>query len=303
MLQNKIVLLFLLVINFMFSQQKVDTVYVYEEIILHDTIYIEKKLDEIKIDNAVLTKEKNSDKLSIEVIQNGKKIKIKLDTIIGIDKKQFGDFSKKKSWFFGGKFLFGIAENSFFKSLNASNNFGIGLGTWTKKQLFNSKFSIGIGVDVFYWSSPFSFDASKNNSSLNGYYFTDIKQPILFKGIENKHFQFQVPLQIYYQYKKFIPSIGVFAGISNYKSEFVGSSGKLPISLDETQVFEAQALQMGYLAELQYEISKHISIGLNFISGNSKNLIFINKNDKNQMFKTNNSFRENRFLIALVYKL
>ena len=115
MLQNKIVLLFLLVINFMFSQQKVDTVYVYEEIILHDTIYIEKKLDEIKIDNAVLTKEKNSDKLSIEVIQNGKKIKIKLDTIIGIDKKQFGDFSKKKSWFFGVNFILVLPKIAFLK--------------------------------------------------------------------------------------------------------------------------------------------------------------------------------------------
>jgi hypothetical protein len=303
MLQNKILVLFLLFFNFMFGQQKIDTIYVYEEVIVHDTLYIEKELKEIKIDKATLTKGKDDEKMSVEVMQNGKKLKIKLDTIIGIDKKQIGDFQKKKSWFFGVKFHFATSENSFFKSLKSSNNIGIGLGIWTKKQLFDSNFSLGIGLDGLYWSSPFSFDASQNESVLNGYYFTDSKKPILFKGIDNKYFQVQIPLQFNYKFKKFSPSFGVFASISNYKSEFIVSSGKLPLSLDETQIFEAQALQMGYLAELQYEVTKHMSVSLNFSSGNSKNLIFTNKNDKSQILKTNNSFQENKFSLTLIYSL
>jgi hypothetical protein len=295
--------LFLLFLNFMFGQQKIDTIYVYEEVIVHDTVYIEKELNEIKIDKAILTKGKDDEKVNIEVMQNGKKLKIKLDTIIGIDKKQIGDFKKNKSWFFGGKFHFGSAENSFFKNLKSSNNIGIGLGIWTKKQLFDSNFSIGIGLDGFYWSSPFLFDASQNESVLNGYYFTDSKLPILFKGIDNKHFQVQIPLQFYYKFKRFSPSLGFFASISNYKSEFIVSSGKLPLSLDETQIFEAQALQMGYLAELQYEVTKHMSVALNFSSGKSKNLIFTNRSDKSQVLKANNSFQENRFSLALIYRL
>lgn len=91
--------------------------------------------------------------------------------------------------------------------------------------------------------------------------------------------------------------------ISKYKSEFIGASGNLPLTLNETKAFETQSTQIGYLVELQYSLTNKISVGLNFSSGNAKNLIFIDQNDKSQSFKTNNSFRENRFLIALVYKL
>jgi hypothetical protein len=302
MSQNKFSLILIFIFNFIFSQQKVDTVYVYEEVIVHDTIYIEKSLDEININKAILTKGKEDQKLSIEVIQNGKKIKINLDTIIGINKKQIGDFSKKKSWFFGGKLYLGLASNSLFKDLNAPNSIGFGLGIWTRKQVFNSNFSIGIGLDGLYWSSPFSFDASQNISTINGFYFVK-DQPLLFKGIESKHFEVQIPLQFYYKYKKFMPSIGVFTSISNYKSEFIGSSGNLPLTLDETKSFGTNAIQFGYLAALQYEITKKIAIGLNFSSGSSKNLIFTNNNEENQQFKTQNAFKENRLLAELFYKL
>jgi hypothetical protein len=301
MLQNKVFLLFILFSCIAFSQEKkVDTIYVYEEVIIHDTIYIEKPLNKINFEKVVFTKGENDEKGTLEFTQNGKKIEIKVDsTNIIFPKIKI----HKKSWFFGGKMHFGYATNSLFKSLNASNTIGFGLGVWTRKQIFDSNFSVGIGLDGLYWSSPFSFDASQNNSAINGYYFTNSNQPILFKSIENKHFEAQIPLQFYYKINKFMPSIGVFGSVSNYKSEFIGSSGSLPLSLDETQSYEAKAFQFGYLAELQYEITKKISVGLNFSSGSSKNLIFSNKNNKNQTFKTNNSFRENKFLVQLVYRL
>jgi hypothetical protein len=299
MLQNKVFLLFILFSSIAFSQEKkVDTIYVYEEVIIHDTIYIEKPLNKINFEKVVFTKGENDEKGTLELTQNGKKIEIKVDsTNIVFPKIKI----HKKSWFFGGKMHFGYATNSLFKSLNAPNTVGFGLGIWTRKQLFDSNFSVGIGLEGLYWSSPFSFDASQNNSALNGYYFTNSNQPLLFKSLESKHFQFQIPLQLYYKYKKFMPSIGIFTSISSYKSAFVRSSGNLPLTLDETKSFETNALQFGYLAELQYEITKKISVGLNFTSGSSKNLIFTNKNDKNQGFKTQNSFKENRLLAELVY--
>jgi hypothetical protein len=301
MLQNKFLFYLALFTSIAFSQEKkVDTIYVYEELIIHDTIYIEKPLNKINFEKVIFTKGENDEKGKLEVTQNGKKIEIKVDsTNIIFPKIKI----HKKSWFFGGKMYLGYASNSLFKSLNAPNTIGFGLGIWTRKQLFDSNFSVGIGLDGLYWSSPFSFDASQNNSAINGYYFTSTNQPILFKAIEDKHFELQFPLQFYYKIKKFMPSIGVFGSVSNYKSEFIGSSGSLPLSLDETQSYEAKAFQFGYLAELQYEITKKISVGLNFSSGNSKNLIFTNTNDKNQTFKTNNSFQENKFLLQLVYKL
>ncbi len=298
MLQNKFLFFFIFIFTCSFSQQKIDTVYVYEEVIIHDTIYIEKPLNKINIENVIFTKGENNEKDKLEITQNGKKIQILVDSTNIVFQKN----KKLKSWFFGGKFHFGSARNSLFTALNAPNTMGFGLGIWTRKQLFASKLSIGIGLDGLYWSSPFSFDATQNNSTINGYYFV-YNQPLLFKSLESKNFQFQIPLQLYYNYKKFMPSIGVFASISNYKSEFQSSSGKLTLSLDETQVFGTQALQFGYLVELQYSITNKISVGLNFSSGSSKNLIFTNTDDKNQQFKTQNTFKENRLLAELVCKL
>lgn len=300
MLQNKILLFFLVFSTFIFSQEKkVDTVYVYEEVIIHDTIYIEKPLDKIKLENVIFTKGENNEKDKLEITQNGKKIQISVDSTNII----FPKIKHKKKWFLGGKFIFGIANNSLFKEFNAPNTIGFGLGIWTRKQLFIPNFSIGFGFDELYWLSSFSLDTSQKNSTLNGYYFTENNKPILFLSIENKHSQFQIPIQLYYKIKKFTPSIGMFVSVSDYKATFKGSSGSLPLTLDESKVYKAQALQIGYLAELQYELTKHISAGINFSSGKTNDLVFVNKNDNNQSFKTQNTFTENRWSLQLIYKL
>ncbi len=299
MLQNKFLLFLIFVFNFIFSQgRKVDTVYVYEEIIIHDTLYIEKPLNTLNLEKVIFTKGENNEKDKLEITQNGKKIAILVDSTNVV----FLKIKKPKSWFFGGKLHFGLADNSLFKQLNAQNSIGFGLGIWSKKQLFSSKIFLGIGFNVLYWTNSFSVDATLNDNGFSGYYFVNNK-PLLFKSLKNKHFQAQIPLQFYYKIKKFMPSVGVFASISNYKSEFIGSSGSLPISLDETKSFTAESLQFGYLAEIEYAITKKISIGLSFNSGSSKNIIFTNKNDKNEQFKTQNSFKENFLLAQVIYKL
>lgn len=303
MSQNKFLILFILISFFTFSQEKtVDTVYVYEEVIIHDTIFVEKTLDKIKLEKVIFIKGENNEKDKLELTQNGKKIQIQVDST-NIILSKIKPKEHIKSWFFGGKLLFGIANNNLFKELNAPTKIGSGLGIWIKKRLFNPNFFIGIGFDGLYFTSPFSFDASQNDSALNGYYFTENNQPKLFQSIDNKHFQIQIPIQFYYKIKKFTPSIGLFAIVSNYKATFKGSSGSLPLSLDETQIYKAQAVQFGYLAELNYELTKQISVGINFSSGKSNNLIFINKNDNNQSFKTANEFTENRWLLQLIYRL
>lgn len=301
MLRNKILILFLALGNLVFSQsKKIDTVYVYEEIIIRDTIFIEKPFS--KIDKAVFISEENK-KDKLELTQNGVVIQVPVDTLVLITDKKRIEKAKSKSWFFGGKFHFGMADNSLFKKMNAPINTGLGLGIWTQKNLFDSNFYVGIGLDAIYWMSPFSINAQQNDSELNGYYFTNKNEPKLFQSIENKHFQLQVPIQLYYKTGKFTPSIGWFISTSNYKAQFMGSSGELPLKFDQMQTFKAEALQIGYLMEMQYAISKHISIGIHFSSGKFNKLIFTNKDDKNQSFKTKNTFSENRGLLQLIYNL
>jgi len=300
MSQNKILILFLTVTTFAFSQQKkVDTVFVYEEVIIHDTIFIDRPLT--KIDKAVFTSEDNK-KDKLELTQNGKTIEIPIDTLIVISNKKSIEKEKKQSWFFGGRLHLGMASNSLLKEMDAPNTGGLGLGIWIRKALFSSDFSVGIGIDGFYWMSPFSFNALQNDSALNGYYFTDTNEPKLFQSIENKHFQLSVPVQIYYKIDRFTPSVGWFVSGSSYKAQFMGSSGSLPLQFDQMQSFKAGVFQTGYLAELQYAFSEHVSVGVRFSSGRFKNVVFNNKDD-NQSFKIKNSFTENSYLLQLVYSL
>lgn len=300
MLRNKISIVFLVLANLVFSQSKVDTVYVYEEIIVRDTIFIERPFT--KIDKAVFISEENK-KDKLELTNNGVALQIPVDTLVLITDKRRIDRLKKKSWFFGGKFHLGMSENSLFKEMDAPISTGIGIGIWTRKKILDSDFSVGIGLDGFYWMSPFSFNAQQNDSKLNGYYFTNKNDPKLFHSIENKHFQLQVPIQFYYQIGKFIPSIGGFASSSSYKTRFLGSSGALPLTFDEMQHFKAQALKIGYLVELHYALSERISIAVHFDYGASNHLLFKNKDDSSQSFKSENKLTEKRALLQLVYKL
>ena len=112
MLQNKFLLLFLFIVFGAFSQQKIDTVYVYEEVIIHDTIYIEKPIDKIKLENIIFKKGPNDEKGIFEVTQNGKIIQILVDSTNIVLPK----IKSKKSWFFGGRLLLGTANNSFFNN-------------------------------------------------------------------------------------------------------------------------------------------------------------------------------------------
>lgn len=301
MLRNKILILFLAINSFTFSQEKkTDTVYVYEEVIVHDTIFIEKPFS--KIDKAVFISEENK-KDKLELTQNGVVIQIPVDTLVLITDKKRTEKAKNKSWFFGGKFNFGLADNSLFKKMGAPINTGFGLGIWTQKKLFDSNFSVGIGLDVVYWMSPFSTNAQEKEGELNGYYFTEKNDPKLFHSIESKHFQLQIPVQVYYKTGKFTPSVGWFISTSHYKTQFLGSSGVLPLRFDEMQTFKAETLQTGYLLEMQYAFSESISIGVHFSSGKFNNLVFTNKDDKNQSFKIKNRFTENRGFLQLIYTL
>lgn len=268
--------------------------------IVHDTIFIEKPL--IKIDKAVFTSEENK-KDKLELTQNGVVIEIPVDTLVLItDKKRTGK-SRSKSWFFGGKFHFGTADNSLFKKMDAPINTGFGLGLWTQKKLFDSDFSVGIGFDVIYWMSPFSSNAQEKDGELNGYYFTEKNEPKLFQSIESKHFQLQIPVQVYYKIGKFTASVGWFVSASNYKTQFLGSSGALPLRFDEMQTFKAETLQTGYLLEMQYAVSERISVGIHFSSGKFNNLVFTNKDEKDESFKIENKFTENRGFLQLIYTL
>ncbi len=74
MYKNKIYLLLLLYSFFGFSQEKKvpDTIFVYEEVIVHDTVFVQKPLDKIKIQKVIISpknKEKKTNLLLLNPIK------------------------------------------------------------------------------------------------------------------------------------------------------------------------------------------------------------------------------------------
>ena len=131
---------FLLLFQLGFSQEKkVDTVYVYEEVIIRDTVFIEKPLTKIKVDKVILNKEIKGSKPSISVIQKKQTTIISADTIL-IKRFKNNIFSNLD---YNLKLNSGIASVSLLKEFEIKNQPFLSFGLLVKKKLFNSNFSIG----------------------------------------------------------------------------------------------------------------------------------------------------------------
>lgn len=280
----------------MFSQNKkeTDTIYVYEEVIIRDTVYIERPLNKLKIDKVVVTPEKKGKQSQITLIQNNKKTVIPIDSL-KIQKNE-KDFSS--DWEFGSKLNVGLNTNTLLKELNAENQLIIGLGLFVKKTMFHKNFSIGTGFESYFTLNSTQLNNSNSDSFLNGYYFTEEGNPKLFNSMSSKGFQFQIPLQFYWKIKKFTPSIGVFGNLSSYKSKFISASGNLPLTFDQTQTYTAKTIYFGYLVQLEYTIHKNWSIGLNYSFANGNNIVFQRSSES---FSIEKKMTQNSFGLNLIY--
>lgn len=294
MYKDKVGLLFFFCSFLGFSQvqKKVsDTVYVYEEVIVYDTVYVEKSFDKIKIDKIIIAPERKDEKPQITIIQNNKETKITVDALI-IEKN-----NASFPWEYNAKLLGGFNSNSLFKEFDDKPQNYFGIGIYVKKTLFNPNFAVGIGFETTF--SLNTLKGSQSNTSLNGFYFENDTIPRLFKSITNEGFQFQIPLQVYWKIKKIMPSVGILANISNYKSTFSGSSGNLPLALDENQSYTAKALFFGCLAQVDYQFTAKLSVGLRYSLSNSKKLFFTNGSDDG--FSVARNSKQNSFGFSLGY--
>lgn len=293
--KNNLYLVLLFILNFSFAQEKkIDTVYVYEEIIIRDTVYIEKPLDKIKIDKVTISSAKKGEKSQLAISQNNKKTIVPIDTLV-IEKKKKNFGSK---WKFGSKLNFGLNSNTLLKEFDAKNQLTIGVGLFVKKKGGHPNFYIGTGFETQLTMNTSQINNATSDSFLNGFYFTDNGNPKLFESISTKGFQFQIPIQFYWEIKKFTPSIGVFGTMSNYESTLKGSSGSLPLTLDESQKFNAKTFYFGYLFQLDYAIYKQWSIGLNYSYSNAKKIVF-KRNE--EAFAIDKKLTQNTFGISFLY--
>ena len=295
MWKNKLILFLSLFVNSLFAQtQKSDTIYVYEEVIIRDTVYIERPLGKSKIDKILVTPEKKGKKGQITIIQNNRKTVVPIDSLeIQNKRNRFTD-----DWKFGSKIYLNTCSNTLLKEFNAGNQINVGAGFFVRKTLFHNNFSIGTGIEASITANPNELNNAATNSYLNGYYFAEDGSPRLFNSISSKGFQLQIPLQFYWKIKKFTPTIGVFGNLSNYESTFMGSSGNLPLSLDETQKYSSRMYFFGYLAQLEYSFNNNWSVALNYSFSNANNIVF--QRDK-EAFSVAKKLTQNSFGMQLLY--
>ena len=279
-----------------FSQVKkeTDTIYIYEEVIVYDTIYIEKPLSRLKLEKVIVSPAKRGIKPFLTVIQNNKKIVLPIDSLIIEQRRK--TFSN--NWQFGAKIVTGYNSNSLFEDFGTQMQMSYGLGLFVKKTLFHPDFSLGIGIETSLLTSSLRSNASNSDSFFNGFYFTENGSPKLFEGFNNKGFQVQIPIQFYWKIKKFTPSMGVFGNLTNYEATFIESSGNLPLQLDSKNKFNAQTFYFGYLFQLEYTVFKNWSIGINYSYSEAKNLIF--KSD-NESFAVDKKIKQNTFGVGVLY--
>jgi hypothetical protein len=273
---------FLLLFQLSFSQEKkVDTVYVYEEVIIRDTVFIEKPLTKIKVDKVILNKEIKGSKPSITLIQNKQKTIVSADTLI-IKRFKNNIFSNLD---YSLKLNGGISSNSLLKEFEIKNQAFLSFGMFIRKRVFNSNFWIGTGFETSFLLDVGTQSKANSESDLLGYYFTNDGSPKLFESINAKGFQLQVPLQFFWEMNKFTPSVSIFSTYSKYQAKFIGSSGNLPLHFDETQTFNANAIYIGYLAQLEYSLNKNWSVGVNYSFASAKKLMFRRGEESFEVFK------------------
>lgn len=296
MFKNK--LLFLLMCSgFLgFSQvtKESDTIYIYEEVIVYDTIYIEKPLSRLQLEKVIVSPAKRGIKPFLTVIQNNKKIVIPVDALIIESRRK----SFPNNWQFGAKITTGFNSNSLFEEFGTQVQMSYGLGLYVKKTLFHPDFSMGIGIETNLLTSSLNGNASNSDSFLNGYYFTENDSPKLFEGFNNKGFQVQIPIQFYWKIEKFTPSVGIFGNKTTYEATFIESSGDLPLQLDSKQKFNAQTFYFGYLFQLKYTVFKNWSVGINYSYSEAKNLIF---KSNNESFAVDKKIKQNAVGVGVFY--
>ena len=290
MLLRKIILLFSVIfINSTFAQRKkTDTIYVYEKVIVYDTIYLEKaiKLKPAKLMLSSLEIQAKEIK-SIPQNTNKEEIEEQLNKI-SVNKFQYGIHAgigvKKASW----------AENISDKN----QQFGQNLGIWISKSIIDPNFSLMLSANIYSWNSTFDLDANKEETYLDGFYFSKDDQPLLFQRFNNKHFEYVLQLKALYEWKNLRPFVGFLANKNNYKMQFLVPENNVLNKLDD---FKSNQVNFGFSLGLQYRLFNRFLIDVEYQHFKIKNLSLKNSSFDFDIFKTNNTFAERKISLGISY--
>ncbi|MCY0978116.1 hypothetical protein PGH12_17305 [Chryseobacterium wangxinyae] len=265
------------------QKKKADTIFVYEKVIVYDTIYLEKAVKS-RVNGIQISLPTVKDQFVENRIFKVKKI---------TPKKTF-----LQSLQYGVEGGIGFKNNSWARALHSDKlQFGENLGLWFSKKV-SSNLLLMLSANIYRWNSTFDLDANEDETYLNGFYFTKDNQPLLFQRFNNKHFEYTGQLKILYEWKKFRPFAGFAVNKNIYKMRFLVPENQ---NLNKPNDFRSYKLNIGFSFGLQYQISPKISVTSDYQQFSLNNLSLKNSSFDFDIFKTNNTFAERKLNLGVAY--
>ncbi|MBW8523952.1 hypothetical protein K0U91_01755 [Chryseobacterium chendengshani] len=285
---NKFLFIFaILFLQFFQAQRtKTDTVYVYEKVTVYDTIYLEKAVKN-KL-NDIILKESVIKELVIENQLPQKPGKNRINK------------NKASGFEFGIEAGVGFKNSNWAKELsNGKQQFGQNSGIWISKSVSQNLYLM-LSANVYHWNSTFDLDANKEDTYLNGFYFTEDSEPLLFQRFNNKHFEYIAQLKVLYEWKKIRPFVGFLANRNVYKMQFLVPENNV---LDKLDDFKSKQFNFGFSFGIQYLVFPKLLISADYQYYRMKDLSLKNSSFDFDIFKTNNTFAERKLNLGISYTL
>lgn len=292
MIFKKIFFLFLILLMSIFHAQKrkkVDTVYVYENVVVYDTVYLLKPI-RIKPNKLLLLKPKVEEKF-VRNIYNEELEKQR--TKNRIRKQRSGIFE------YGIEAGFGIKNSGWTRAVSTERvQFGENVNIWVSRNIFSPQVFMMLSAGIYRWNSTFDIDAGKDDTILNGFYFAQDHQPLLFQRFNNKHFEYALQMQLVYEWKNIRPFAGVLVNRNTYKMQFLVPENNV---LDKLDDFKSNQTNLGFSFGIQYRVFRKLLLSLEYQQYKMKNVSLKNSTFDFDIFKTNNTFAERKVNFGISY--
>lgn len=270
-------------------KKKVDTVYVYENVVVYDTVYLMKPL-KIKPNDLIFQEPKVEEKFFVRNIYQEELEKQRAKN--RIRKQNINTFE------YGIEAGFGFKKSDWTKIIATDKEqFGQKLGVWLARTLFGNT-SVMLSADVYHWNSTFDIDANKYDSLLNGFYFTEDHQPLLFQRFNNKHFDYTLQLKLLYEWKNLRPFAGILVNHNTYKMQFLVPENNVLTKVDD---FKSSQTCLGFSLGLQYRFFRKILLSLEYQQYQMKNVSLKNSDFDFDIFQTSNTFAERKINFGISY--
>ena len=293
---KKIIFLFLIItVNFSFAQKqrkkkKVDTVYVYEKVVVYDTVYLMKPIKFGQNDVIFSDLKVEETKFVMDVYKG----EIEKQRAINRARRR-----KIRTFEYGLEAGTGLHFSSWTKDFSKNPQFGENLGIWFSKNIINSQLSLQLSANIYHWNSSVDLDANKEDTYLNGLYFTENGESLLFQRFNNKHFEYALQLKFFYEWKNFRPFAGFLVNRNSYTMQFsVPENG-----VNKLEDFKSKQTNIGFSLGVQYRLFREILLSLDYQQYQMNNVSLKNNAFDFDIFKTNNTFAERKINLGIVYTL